>query len=290
MNQQIKKVIIAGGSGHFGHILTQELVRTGKYIVSILQRKNSTVDDRKKALLEMGVGCISTDYNNPDELLNAVREADIVISTLSDMAVMEQRKLLEACKDATVSRFIPAEFTTDVSALGGPFYGPKRDFRLMMKEYNDKYGMEYIFYINGPFMEDLVGMNPNFLIKEKKAIIVGNGNDSRMVATSMRDVARFVVASFDRPDMKNRQLTFWGDYMTLNEYLAKYETRFGKFDVEYISMEEAQKAINQENPFATVMEYFRVSIAKGDYDLPHNDNGLFPEIKPLSFEEFLECC
>jgi nucleoside-diphosphate-sugar epimerase len=116
-NSQFKTVTIAGGTGTLGYAVSEAFLNDGSYKVKILRRKPENENEKAKLLASKGAEIVYADYNQKDELVNALKGTDVLISAIcidKKEAIKGfgdiQYPLLAAAKEASVKRFIPSEF------------------------------------------------------------------------------------------------------------------------------------------------------------------------------------
>lgn len=129
---------------------------------------------------------------------------------------------------------------------------------------------------------------------------VGNP-DAKMDYISRHDIAAYTVAAVCRPEISENQfLGFRGDHITYNEVvelLQKYSKRPARLNL--TSFENASKMIQDPSTIPAELKVgssfpadfwilLRMVQGKGDFWRPPGllSNDLFPDIKPLSFEEY----
>ncbi|KAK9701678.1 hypothetical protein K7432_011609 [Basidiobolus ranarum] len=96
MNQSIKTVAVAGGSGGLGIFITNALIRNN-YQVTVLTRDTETQIP--------GAKTVTVDYHNHDDLVEALRGIDAIVSTISGAALLDgQIILINAAVEAGVKR------------------------------------------------------------------------------------------------------------------------------------------------------------------------------------------
>jgi hypothetical protein len=117
INSQFKTVTIAGGTGTLGYAISEAFLNDGSYKVKILRRKPENENEKAKLLASKGAEIVYADYNQKDELVNALKGTDVLVSAVcidKKTAVTGfgdiQSPLLAAAKEASVKRFIPSEF------------------------------------------------------------------------------------------------------------------------------------------------------------------------------------
>ncbi|CAG8609808.1 8665_t:CDS:1 [Paraglomus occultum] len=118
-NSSFTNVTVAGGAGGLGFFITEALLNDGSFKVKVLRRLPETANDKAELLASKGAEIVYVDYSQHDNLVNALKETDALISAVSpgrtgsyDFDAL-QTPLLNAAKAAGVRRFIPSEFGID---------------------------------------------------------------------------------------------------------------------------------------------------------------------------------
>ena len=183
----IKKVIVIGGSGSAGTPIVQALLDAGRLIVTILSRLTS------KSTFPEGIKVIKTEYT-PETLVNAFKDQDAVVSTITTFSVDQQRAFIDAAIEAGVHRFLPSEYGVDTSdrSIGEfvPPAGSKNEAVAYLKT-KEATGLTWTATIVGAFFDSefmipgLLGWN----IPEKKVTLF-DGGDIEFEATNLAQIGR----------------------------------------------------------------------------------------------------
>ena len=109
-----------------------------------------------------------------------------------------------------------------------------------------------------------------------------------MTFTRTQDIGRFVAAALDL-DKWEEDMGMVRSMASYNEVIDAIEKVTGgrKMLVKKNSIQELEKMIEEE-PAARFFNQVRLKLATGQGTVEPTLNGLFPEIKPLTFEEYLE--
>ncbi|TPX69822.1 hypothetical protein SpCBS45565_g02240 [Spizellomyces sp. 'palustris'] len=287
-------IAVAGGTGGLGRHIVEELVENGKYRVVVLSRTPNP------SLTTLGVDVRPIDYTSHTSLVKALENVHTVISCIAtegEALVAVQIKLIHAAEAAGVKRFAPSEWASDTqinTIIEG--YFPKKE---VIEELR-KSKLEWTLYMNGVFMNYLASprgtghLRPlKFVIdtENRTANIPGTGNEP-IIMTTVQNVAKFVVGSLSLPSWPEKSGII-GDLTNYNHVVKAVERITGeKFQVEYRSLEQLNKAINpnaqnvRENFFTQVCVAIAEG-AKGGFVFEGTLNKLLPGIKTESVDEFL---
>ena len=118
----IMKVLVTGGAGFIGKHLVRSLLEKG-YRVAIFDNFSNSTKDSIFSLVDMGVKVIKGDITNPLEILNAVKDYDVIIHLAAKISVSKSisnpsetfrvnvdgtRNVLTACQKNHVKKLIVA--------------------------------------------------------------------------------------------------------------------------------------------------------------------------------------
>lgn len=260
-----------------------------------------------------GIKVREIDYNSHDSLTAALKDVHTLLSLIggSLSALREsQLALVAAAKDAGVKRFAPSEFALKGGAYDIDLYAGKREVWDAVVQS----GMEYTRFSCGIFMnlfatgtpkditsvgaaegaksgeeEALAGMRPwNFVINVKAgtADLPGDGR-GKVVFTDTRDVARFVEKALGL-ERWEEEMGMRGDETDWREivgFLEKVQGR--KFLVKENSVGDMER-VAREVEGKKFYNQVRVVLTRGDSVVGDELNRAFPEVKPVTIEEFVE--
>jgi len=94
---------------------------------------------------------IFVDYANKESIKSALTGADVVISTISGMAVDLQPGIAEAAKEVGVKLFVPSEFGGQTEGETEGFFGIKGKIQEQLKAI----GIPYTLFYTGSFADSL---------------------------------------------------------------------------------------------------------------------------------------
>lgn len=181
------------------------LVKSGLFNVTVIKRSSSA------ATFPASVGVKSADLSSKDSVAAALEGIDAVVSTVGHEGIPGQQILIEAAVAASVKRFIPSEFGSDIvnpknrSLLQSPFFKSKnRIYEQLRQASADNSSFTYTSVCCGPFLD--WGLEMNFLLnwKESKPKLFDGGN-SVFSTTSLDSIGQAVVGVLNHPEeTKNR--------------------------------------------------------------------------------------
>jgi len=219
----IMKVLVTGGAGFIGKHLVKSLLEKG-YLVTIFDNFSNSTKDSLSSLVDMGAKVIQGDITKPLEVLDAVKDQDVMIHLAAKISVSESvinpsetfrvnvdgtRNVLAACKKNNVKKLIAAssaavygEGTQDVKLTEesetnpiSPYGESKMQMEQEIRDFASKYDVNCIilrfFNIYGVGQSDeYAGVITKFIKKilaNKSLEIFGNGEQTRDFV-SIKDV------------------------------------------------------------------------------------------------------
>ncbi|KAG5543181.1 hypothetical protein RHGRI_016060 [Rhododendron griersonianum] len=117
------KILIIGATGYIGKFIVEASAKSGHPTFALV--RESTVSDPAKAKLidgfkNSGVTVLHGDLYDHESLVKAIKQVDVVISTVSTMQLLDQVKIIAAIKEVgNIKRFFPSEFGGDVDRVNG---------------------------------------------------------------------------------------------------------------------------------------------------------------------------
>ncbi|KAM0792401.1 hypothetical protein ACM66B_005080 [Microbotryomycetes sp. NB124-2] len=271
------------GTTGISALVAQELARRpGTKVVVLSRSSDASVE---------GLEVKKVDYNNADELRDALKGSQVVISAVGGAALATpvQYQLADAAKAAGVSLFVPSEFGNRTHDLtDGPLY----HLKTKVQEHLKKIKLDYALFYNGPFPSDIYNAHFGFDFANRKVNIVGTG-DHPVPQTTREDVARFVahVLTTQEPEsLANQPLEFRGDVVTFNEAVKLWQASHDNASVEvtYTPIEEAKEVAARGDGLASFFAYLRSEWAEAKIASDEETaNKLFSDWNPTKVKDFL---
>jgi len=273
-------VIGAGDIGSFivRQLITYQAAGTIKNVVVLTRQGSKTAVDPAAKL-------IPVDYSNKESVKKALTGVDVVICTVSFMALDLQPGIAEAAKEVGVKLFIPSEFGAPTVGETEGFLGAKGKIHEQLKAI----GIPYALFFTGAFSDYVWVPYMGLDVKSGKVTISGDGSKP-IPFTSRPDIARYlsyVLTHLPADQLKNRTFTMAGDTKSFNEIFKGYEAKTGKkVEISYLSISEldARLAANPLDIFALIHKLW----ATGDTSSSLNtDNYLYPGWNPTRVVDYI---
>ncbi|KAK4486316.1 hypothetical protein RD792_008987 [Penstemon davidsonii] len=248
------RVLVVGGTGYIGKRIVKASLAEG-HPTYILQRKEIGLDiDKLQMLLEFkrqGVRLIEGSFSDHRSLVEAVKQVDVVICTISGVHfrshnLLMQLKLVDAIKEAgNVKRFLPSEFGIDAARMehalepGRVTFDEKMIVRKAIQEAQIPYTYVSANCFAGYFAGNLAQME-TLLPPKDKLFIYGHGN-VKAIFMDEDDIATYTIKTIDDPRTLNKTVYLRPseNILTQRELVEKWEKLSGK-TLEKITISEEE--------------------------------------------------
>ncbi|KAL1801835.1 hypothetical protein ACET3Z_030482 [Daucus carota] len=273
----------------------------------VLVREATLSNASKSELIDsfrsLGVTFLYGDLYDHESLVEAIKQVDVVISTLGHWLLPDQGKLLAAIKEAgNVKRFFPSEFGQDVDRVSAvepakEMFASKAQFRREIEAAGVPYTYVAANFFAGYFLPTLSQPGATAPPRDK-AIILGDGNQ-KVVINKEEDIGTYTIKAVDDPRTLNKVLYLRPPNNTLsfNELVSLWEKKIGKtLEKDYIPEKEVLKNIH-ESPFPTnvIIALSHSAFVKGDqtnFEIEPSfgveASALYPDVKYTSVDESLD--
>ncbi|KAL2458078.1 Isoflavone reductase-like protein P3 [Forsythia ovata] len=299
------KILIIGGTGYIGKFVAEASAKSGHPTFALF--RESTISDPVKGKIiegfkNSGVTILTGDLYDHESLVKAIKQVDVVISTVGQLQLADQVKIIAAIKEAgNVKRFFPSEFGTDVDRCHA-VEPAKSSFEIKSKIRRavEAEGIPFTFvssnYFAGYSLPTLV--QPGVTAPPRdKVIILGDGN-AKAVFNEEHDIGTYTIKAVDDPRTLNKILYIKPpkNIYSFNELVALWENKIGKtLEKIYVPEEQLIKQI-EESPFPIniVLAINHSVFVKGDLtnfkiepSFGVEASELYPDVKYTTVEEYL---
>ncbi|XP_047956628.1 isoflavone reductase-like protein isoform X1 [Salvia hispanica] len=231
------KILIIGGTGYIGKFIVAASAKSGHPTFALL--REATIDDPAKSQLiqdfrNFGVTIIKGDLKEHESLVKAIKQVDVVISTVGQMQLVDQVNIIAAIKQAgNIKRFLPSEFGNDVDRARAvepakSAWSVKVDIRRAIEAQGIPYTYVSANYFAGYSLPTLMqpGIPPP---PRDKLLIFGDGN-AKAVINDERDIATYTIRAVDDPTTLNKTLYIKPpkNIYSFNEIASLWENKIGK--------------------------------------------------------------
>ncbi|XP_043709989.1 phenylcoumaran benzylic ether reductase Betv6-like [Telopea speciosissima] len=251
------KILIIGGTGYIGKFIVEMSAKSAHPTFALI--RESTASDPAKAQLfeafrKAGVTILHGDLYDHESLVKAIKQVEVVISTVGDAQLADQVKIIAAIKEAgTVKRFFPSEFGNDVDRdhavePAKTAFGIKAQIRRAVEAEGIPYTYVSSNFCAGKFLSNL--SQPGATVPPRdKVVILGDGNPKAIFNTE-EDIATFTIKAVEDPRTLNKILYIRSssNIYSFNDLVSLWEKKIGKtLERVYVPEEQVLKNI-QEAP------------------------------------------
>ncbi|KAF9679115.1 hypothetical protein SADUNF_Sadunf07G0106400 [Salix dunnii] len=323
MGCEKNKILIFGATGYLGSYMVKASLSMGHptYVyVRPIKPHTSTASklDLLKDFESMGVTVFHGELDEHDKLVSAVKQVDVVISTLPVPQHLDQLKIINAMKEAGnikhelakiimiifrartyCQRFVPSEFGNEVDRVSGlPPFETMLANKRKIRRASEAAGLSYTYVSANSFAAYFV----DYLLhpREKREVIVYGSGEARAVLNNEEDVAAYTVKAATDPRVANRVIIYGppGNIVSQLDLISSWEKKTGHTLKKTHVPEEEIVRLSESLPFP---ENIPVSILhnifiKGDqmsFELTADDleaSELYPDYKYTSVDRLLDIC
>lgn len=237
-------ILVVGATGFLGNTVCQLLAREGRPLRAVVRPSSNPV--LVDALRQVGAELVQADLKDRASLDRACQGVHTVISTatatmrdqaadsLTDVDHQGQLQLVEAAREAGVRHFVYVSYP---NSLDGDQPSPLSQAKRGVERHLMESGMTYTILQPVPFMEAWLSPGLGFDYPNARVQVPGEG-DRPVGWISLGDVARYVVASLNRPEARNAVLPLVAENRSMNEIIRTFEEATGRpFEVQHIPAE-----------------------------------------------------
>ncbi|KAK7821175.1 isoflavone reductase-like protein [Quercus suber] len=300
------KVLIIGGTGYIGKFIVEASAKAGHPTFALV--RESTVSDPVKGKIvenfkNLGVTLVHGDLYDHGSLVKAIKQVDVVISTVGHLQIVDQVKIIAAIKEAgNVKRFYPSEFGNDVDRVHAvdpakTAFASKAQIRRAVEAAGIPFTYVSSNYFAGYFLPTLAQPGVSAPPRDK-VVIPGDGNP-KAIFNKEEDIGTYTIKSVDDPRALNKVLYIRppGNIYSFNELVALWEKKIGKtIEKIYVPEEKLLKDIQEAPiPINVILSINHSVFVKGDHtnfeiepSFGVEASQLYPDVKYTSVEEYLD--
>ncbi|KAK8705654.1 hypothetical protein V6N13_049251 [Hibiscus sabdariffa] len=299
------KILIIGGTGYIGKFIVEASAKEG-HPTFVLVRESTLSDPVKGKIIDnfknLGVHVLIGDLNDHESLVKAIKQVDVVISTVGSLQITDQLKIIAAIKEAgNVKRFLPSEFGTDVDLNNAvepakSAFGQKAQIRRAIEAEGIPYTYVPANCFAGYFLPTLSQPGATSPPRDK-VVILGDGNP-KAVFNHEDDIGTYTIKTVDDPRTLNKTLFIRPPKNTysFNELVALWEKLIGStLEKTYVPEEQLLKQIQESPiPINIVLAISHSIFVNGDGtnfeikpEIGFEASELYPEVKYTTVEENL---
>ncbi|XP_027077034.1 eugenol synthase 1 [Coffea arabica] len=300
------KILIIGGTGYIGKFIVAASTKAS-HPTFVLVRESTVSDPVKGKLVEgfknSGATLVHGDLYDHESLVKAIKQVDVVISTVGNGQLNDQRKIIDAIKEAgNVKKFYPSEFGVDVDRQNA-VEPAKSAFagKSQIRRATEAAGIPYTYISSnafaGYFLPTLLQPGATAPPRDK-VVILGDGN-AKAVFNEEHDIGTFTIKTVDDPRALNKVVYIRPpkNSVSFKELVAVWEKKIGKtLEKEYIPEEQLLKNIQEAPiPLNVILSINHAILVNGDTtnfaiepSFGVEASELYPNVKYTTVEEYLD--
>ncbi|KAL6346892.1 hypothetical protein AAG906_003009 [Vitis piasezkii] len=300
------KILIIGGTGYIGKFIVAASARSGHPTFALV-RESTVSNPSKSEIIESfkssGVTLVYGDLHDHESLVKAIKQVDVVISTVGRAQFSDQVKIIAAIKEAgNVKRFFPSEFGNDVDRIHavGPAktaFGIKAQIRRAIEAEGFPTPTLSQLEATAAFFVSRLSQPGATGPPRDKIIIPGDGNP-KAVFNKEDDIGTYTIKAVDDPRTLNKNLYVRPPQNTYsyNEIVSLWEKKIGKtLEKIYVPEEQVLKNIQEASaPLNAILSIDHSVFIKGDqtnFEIEPSfgveASELYPDVKYTTVDELL---
>jgi len=299
------KILIIEGTGYIGKFIVQASAELGHPTFALV-RESTVSSPAKSQIIESfkssGVNLIHGDLYDHESLVKAIKEVDVVISTVGHAQLADQVKIIAAIKEAgNVKRFFPSEFGNDVDRVHAvepakTAFGIKAQIRRAVEAEGIPHTYVASNFFAGYFLPTLSQPGATAPPRDK-VVILGDGNP-KAIFNKEEDIGTFTIKAVDDPRTLNKILYIRppANTISFNDLVSLWEKKIGKtLERSYVPEDQVLKNIQESPiPINVILSISHSVFVKGDQtnfeveaSFGVEASELYPDVKYTTVDEYL---
>ncbi|KDP41780.1 hypothetical protein JCGZ_26798 [Jatropha curcas] len=299
------KILIIGGTGYIGKHIVEASAKSGHPTFALV--RESTLSSPAKANIienfkSLGVNFLIGDLYDHESLVKALKQVDVVISTVGQLQVPDQVKIIDAIKEAgNIKRFLPSEFGNDVDRTNA--VQPVKsafDDKVKVRRAIEASGIPYTFVSSNLFAGYALPNLNQFgatAPPRDKVVIFGDGN-AKAIFNNENDIGIYTIKAVDDPRTLNKILYIRppNNIYSFNDLVSLWERKINAtLERIYVPEEQLLKNIQEaEFPVNIIYALGHSVYVKGDqtnFEIEASfgveASELYPDVKYTTVDEYL---
>lgn len=213
------RVLVTGGTGYLGKRMVKASLAQG-HETYVLYRPEIGVDIEKVQMLlsfkHQGAQLVEGSFSDHRSLVDAVKQVDVVICTVSGVHIRShhillQLKLVDAIKEAgNIKRFLPSEFGTDPSRMAHAMEPGRVTFdeKMTVRKAIQDAGIPFTYVSANCFAGYFVGglCQVGKIVPPRDTVcLLGDGN-AKAIFVDEDDISTYTIKTIDDPRTLNKTL------------------------------------------------------------------------------------
>ncbi|KAL6270079.1 hypothetical protein ACE6H2_026990 [Prunus campanulata] len=299
------KILFIGGTGYIGKFIVEASAKAGHPTYALV-REPTLSNPAKAKVIEnfkaLGVNFVLGDLYDHVSLVKAIKQVDVVISTVGHGQLADQGKIIAAIKEAgNVKRFFPSEFGNDVDRVHAvepakTAFATKANIRRAIEAEGIPHTYVASNFFAGYFLPTLNQPGATAPPRDK-VVILGDGNP-KAIFNKEEDIGAYTIKAVDDPRTLNKILYIRppANTISFNDLVSLWEKKIGK-TLERIYVPEEQLLKNIEEaavPINVILSIGHSVFVKGDHtnfeveaSFGVEASALYPDVKYTTVDEYL---
>jgi len=299
------KILIIGGTGYIGKFIVEASAKAG-HPTFVLVRESTLSNPAKSGVIESfkssGVTFLHGDLYDHESLVKAIKQVDVVISTVGHGQLGDQGKIIAAIKEAgNVKRFFPSEFGNDVDRTHAvepakTAFATKAQIRRAIEAEGIPHTYVSSNFFAGYFLPTLAQAGATAPPRDK-VVILGDGKP-KAVFNKEDDIGTYTIKAVDDPRTLNKILYIKppANVYSFNDLVSLWEKKIGKtLEKIYVPEEQVLKNIEESPvPLNVIISIGHAVFVKGDqtnFEIKPSfgveASELYPDVKYTTVDEYL---
>ncbi|KAH8503444.1 hypothetical protein H0E87_014643 [Populus deltoides] len=293
------KILLIGGTGYIGKFIVEASIKEGHPTFVLVRESTLSLSSPAKSIVinnfnNLGVNFLIGDLLDHGSLLKAIKQVDVVISSIAHDQVDNQVNIIAAIKESgNIKRFIPSEFTNDVDRahIVEPATGlaaSKAKIRRAIEASSIR-STAVTTTSNQPGATASHG---------DRLVILGDGN-VKVVFNKEEDIATYTIKAVDDPRTVNKILYIKppANIISSNELVSLWEKKIGKtIERVYVPEEQILKNIQETSDFLrkltlAICHSWFVNGDQTNFEIEPSfgveASELYPDVKYTTVDEYL---
>ncbi|XP_056160576.1 phenylcoumaran benzylic ether reductase POP1-like [Syzygium oleosum] len=297
------KVLVIGVTALIGKFIVEASAKSGHPTFAVVGK--CAPSSLVQGFTGLGVHVVQGDIsiNHPETLLNAVRQVDVVISTVETPLEVLYMTVAAITTVGNIKRFLPSVFGSDVDRAHAveparTFYAAfYTDIRRLVEEEGIPYTFVSCNFLAGWHHSTLAQPGATAPSRDK-VVILGDGN-AKVVFNREDDIGTYTIKAVDDPRTLNKILFIRppANTSSMNDLVSLWERKIGKtLERVYIPEEQVLKKIQgAESPKDLELAMLHSIFVKGDqtnFEIEPwfgvEASELYPDVKYTTVAEYLD--
>ncbi|KAJ8763543.1 hypothetical protein K2173_002426 [Erythroxylum novogranatense] len=298
-------ILVIGGTGYIGKFIVEASAKAGHPTYALMRDSTLSSPDKSQIVSNfksLGVKLVIGDLFDHESLVKAIKQVDVVISTVGHSLLGHQYKIIAAIKEAgNVKRFFPSEFGNDVDRVYAvepikSAYASKVKIRRLIEAEGIPYTIVSANFFAEYFLATLDQPGATAPPREN-VVILGDGNP-KAIFNKEEDVGTYTIRAVDDPRTLNKILYLRppGNIYSFNDLVSLWEKKIGTtLQRVYVPEEQVLKNIQEAAyPLNLLLSIGHAVYVRGGHTSFEIDpsfgveaSQLFPDVKYTSVDEYL---